>query len=212
MESVQFGLKGSFHLARHAVDEKDTLEMIVFVLNGAREQTATPEFHGLSVLIRGPNFGGFRAGDVSIDFWKAQATFCAGYDGAEWGDVRIHQDHRHVLIGVYGLAVDLEGGGTIFDIANIEDGELQSMTHLLGGEPNAGGRLHGVKHVRDELMNIRSDLPDFGTFSSEDGRTVIANGQLHRSGVSADEGTMLEGPTLKVILHRARRVVVGRVL
>ncbi len=41
---------------------------------------------------------------------------------------------------------------------DINDGELKCAPHLLGGEPDAAGIVHRVKHIRDQLCDFRGNL------------------------------------------------------
>ena len=180
MEGVEFSLERCLVLARHAVDEEDAMEMIVFVLNGTGEEAAAAELDGLSVLVGGADLGGFGAGDIGVDIGEAEAAFGAVDGGAEGFDVGVDEDHGHVWVGVDRLAIDFEGGGAILDVTDIEDGELEGMADLLSGEADAGSGVHGFEHMGDEFPDFGSELADFGAFAAEDRGTVVNDGQLHR--------------------------------
>jgi hypothetical protein len=211
VKRVKLGLERRLDLTRHAINEKDAVKMIVFVLDGPREKTAAAEVDGLPVFVGGADLGGFRAGDVGIDVRKAQATFGADGGGADRGDMRIDEDHGHVLSGIDCLAIHVEGGRPIFNTTNIKDGELDGVPDLLSREADAGGVSHGFEHIGDKLANFGSDLADLGAFASEDRRSVIDDGQLHRSTEATIGQAGVERRGLEVTLHWARHGVVGRV-
>jgi hypothetical protein len=53
LKLVQFGLQSGLGVALHAVNKKDAVEVIVFVLDGARQQAAAGELDGFAFQAQG---------------------------------------------------------------------------------------------------------------------------------------------------------------
>ena len=155
--------------------------MIVFVLDGPREKATGAELQWFTLFIGGVDFDGFGAGDVGVDFRETQATFGAELIVAEQLQYWIDEDERHVQGRVHGLAIDFHDGGPVLDFANIDDGKLEGVADLLGGETDTGGIFHRFQHVGDKLADFLGQFTDRRAFAAEDGIAVFNDGQQHRA-------------------------------
>ena len=79
----------------HPVNEENPLEMIGFMLDGAREESAAAEFNWLAFLIHGLDFDAIGPGDFSENLRKTETTFRALDRIAQGLQLRINQNQRH---------------------------------------------------------------------------------------------------------------------
>jgi hypothetical protein len=56
LQGVEFRLELPFYFAAHAVNEQDSLKVIVFVLDGTGEEAAAGEVQGFALIIEGADF------------------------------------------------------------------------------------------------------------------------------------------------------------
>ena len=63
--------------------------------------------------------------------------------------------------------------------AHVDDGELQCFAHLLRRQADAGGRVHGLEHVLDQLLQGRGHPPDARALLAQNRMAVFDDGQYH---------------------------------
>src|SRR5205814_9389929 len=97
------------------------------------------KFDRFAFRIPGLDFDGLWASNVRVHFGEAQAAFGADSGIAERFDLWVDQNQRHEGSNIGGRASNLQGGRPIFGRANVNDGELEALANLLGGQTDAGG-------------------------------------------------------------------------
>ena len=75
-------------------------------------------------------------------------------------ELRIEQDQRHRRDGIDFAPVQFQRARPIFDLRNIEHGELQRFADLLRGEADAVRRVHRLEHVGGKRANAIVDFLD----------------------------------------------------
>ncbi len=74
-QRVEFGFELAFRFRRHAVDEKNPLQVIELVLHRLGEQAAGPEGNFLAFVIHRRDFDCRGTRDIREDFGKTQTAF-----------------------------------------------------------------------------------------------------------------------------------------
>ena len=111
--------------------------MVGFMLDGAREQTATAELEGVAFPIQGLYVNDVRAADLGENLRKTQAAFRAAHGIADGHYLRVEKNQRHEFRHVGGLPVEFERGRAIGNAPHVEDGHLQRQANLLRGQADA---------------------------------------------------------------------------
>ena len=158
LKLIQFVAQFFLGFFVHPVNEQDAVQMIHFMLDGAREQAAGAKFKGLEILVQRLDLHKFRPGNFPEDFRETEAAF-RGFGGfAEGFDLGIDEDERHERFHLYRFAIYLQRGGAVFGIGYVNDGHLERLADLLGGQTDAVAFVHGFKHVLNELFDFRRQL------------------------------------------------------
>src|SRR5579864_6438278 len=113
--------------------------MIGLVQKSASEQLLAGFFKDLAmnVLCTDGNFVG--AGDVFAEVGDAEASFTLSMFAIRVNDFRIDKDE-------FGVGIFLEG--------DVDDSNAAANADLRGGKPDSVGGVHGLKHVRDKLLQF----------------------------------------------------------
>ena len=75
-------------------------------------------------------------------------------------DVGIDEDEKVVLL-----------------VGDVDDHDALEAAHLIGREPDAGGRIHGFGHVGGKLAELVVELGDGLGLGSQNGIGILDNGQ-----------------------------------
>src|SRR4051812_29328920 len=154
--------------------------MIDLVLDGAGEKPGRfdPDFFAFERLRL--HFDRNRSFDIRTDFRKTEAAFASELRRCAQAQLGIQQNQRHLRREVlHRLPVEIHRARPVFDLGNIDDRELEGVSHLLGREADSVRSLHSLEHVRRERPNVLVYLQDLFPFCSEDRVAVFPNGQLH---------------------------------
>jgi len=152
------------------------VEVIGFVLDGSGEQAATVELELCPFLVESLDRNLAGAGNIGVEFGKAQAAFRAGNGLAGGGEFGIQQNERHERGDIGWFSIDGEAGGPVGDLSHVDHGELEGHSDLLGGEADSPGIVHGFEHVPDEISGLIGDLFDEVSLLAEGGVAVIEDG------------------------------------
>ena len=164
----------------HALDEKDAVEVVDFVLDATGEQAVAFEDvrDAVEVLVFDPDELGAR--DVSLDFGQGQATFLVVelFAGKKF-DLRVGQGHGFEEGRGEGLAVQDAGNRVIGMIGDLDHAEAQGLPDLLGRQADAFGVAHGVDHVTGKVEEFVGEVGNRLAFFVKDAFSVLGDAQGH---------------------------------
>ena len=164
----------------HAVDEKDAVEVIDFVLDATGEQTVAFQNvrNAIEILVFDPDELGAR--DVPLDFGQGQATFLIVelFAGKKF-DFRIGERHGHEESRGEGLPVKDAGNRVIGMIGNFNHAEAQGLPDLLGGQADALGVAHRLDHFLVQISEFLGEVGDCFAFVVKDALPVLCDAQGH---------------------------------
>lgn len=124
----------------HAIEEQDTVQVVVFVLDDARGEVACLELSPLSVPIERTHGDRGGAWDHAADVWDAQASFPVFGDiGSDRGDLRVDEDNRRSRVPVTGshgfivghITPEAQEGGPIALVKNGDRITIDAETNRL---------------------------------------------------------------------------------
>jgi len=164
----------------HALDEKDAVEVVDFVLDATGEQAVAFEDvrDAVEVLVFDPDELG--ACDVSLDFGQGQATFLVvELFARKKFDLRVGQGHGFEEGRGEGLAVKDAGNRVIGMIGNLDHAKAQGLPDLLGRQPDALGVAHGIDHVTGQVEEFVGEVGDCLAFFVKDVFSVLCDAQGH---------------------------------
>ena len=162
----------------HAVGKENAVEMIHFMLQRAGEEAGAIEGNRVAREILRMNGDPRRPANIGGDFRDAQATFDTHFFTLRMGDFGVDENERHVGADIGGEAGEEQTRGPVA-VTDINHGELHGPAHLLGGETDAVGGVHGFQHIGGELAQLRRDLRDALPFFAQDGVAVLCNFENH---------------------------------
>lgn len=165
----------------HAVDEEGAVEVIDLVLDAAGEEAVADEVVGDAVLILVGDLDFVGAGDIAADVGEGKAALLIGVLFRREGfDHGVGDDHGHEefagRVGAVEFPVEVEVGE-----AEIDHAELEGLADLLSGEADALGVVHGLDHVKTELLKREIEGSDRCSLLAEDGLIEVNNGEDHGS-------------------------------
>ena len=149
-----------------AVDEQDSVEMIVLVLNRTRQESTRLELKHLAVQRLGSHAHSGGPGHVAAHSWEAQAALNAGFRLPERLYLGVDQHQRHMLADLHSLASNVKRTRPILDAFDVDHAKLNGQTHLLSGQANPFRRIHRLEHFVRQSTNPSVyilDSPPFGT-------------------------------------------------
>src|ERR1043166_9633261 len=165
----------------HPIDKQNSVKMIVLVLNRARKNSARFKFNDVAFQILRADPDRPRAFNVAGDFRKTQAALYSHFRFTARLDFRIDQYQRHRGLWINIFAIQLERAWSVFDLRDVEHGQLQGFTDLLGRQSHAVGCVHRLEHVRRSLPNPVVDFLDPIPFGPQGLVAVLQNWQDHFS-------------------------------
>src|SRR6266571_1686197 len=113
------------------IEEQDAIEVIDFVLRGARLEAGELDRVRLAVAVERCDGNGERALHIAVDVGNREATLLGRFDGvAQLDDPGVDQHERWREL-----------------LAHVDDRNSPRDAHLVRGEPHAFGRAHGVEEV-----------------------------------------------------------------
>src|SRR3954453_14639103 len=135
--------------------------MIGFVKEGASQEILTCHFEFLAFGVLRADSHPLPAANLLAETWNAQATLLADLLAFHVKDFWIDQDELVVRV----LAV-----------RDVDDGNFPGHADLRRRQTDAFGRVHRLKHVREELVEARSiELADVIRFALEHGIAKLYN-------------------------------------
>ena len=134
-QRISEGILLSLFLVFEAIGDEDAFEVIDFVLDDDGKESGGAFFYFFSVFIFVANGDAFGTFNEEVFFRETQAAFFEeDFFSGVGGDFRIDEHGS--------LAVDFD------------DGESEGMPDLWRGKPDAFGDAEGVKHDRDEFLDV----------------------------------------------------------
>ncbi|MNS90404.1 hypothetical protein D3C72_1244540 [compost metagenome] len=112
--------------------------MVHLVLHADRQQAIGGQFLRLPLAVQELDGDGVGTGHVSEDAGHRQATFLIHLAPVLGDDFRVDEHARLVLF-----------------FAHVDDHEALVHVHLAGSQADAGGVVHGLEHVVEQLLERR---------------------------------------------------------
>jgi len=140
---VQGGFERFADFRLHPVDEKDSLQVIDLMLDGAGEEPAGGEAHFFSLKVEEIHLDPEAAADSAGQPWKTEAALVGVLTFAGEGEDGIAEKEGHVFFPVDRLSADFKGGRPFFDFAEVNDCDLQGNPDLGSGQTDPLGFIHG---------------------------------------------------------------------
>ena len=127
---------------RQIIDEQLAVEVIAFVLNAHRQQAFGNQLEGLAVTVEGLDFDFLRAIDVFVEARHRQAAFLILLNFVGQGlELGVDKHQRFILV-----------------FGQVHHHQALVYIHLGGRQADAGGVVHGCKHIVDQLAQLVVDL------------------------------------------------------
>ena len=153
--------------------------MIMFVLNGSREEATGLKLQHTSVQRLGSHPNAIRTSNIGPNARKAQAPFNAGLRFSEGFYFRVDQDERHVSLDFNRISGDSKNAWSVLDPCHVNHAKLNGHADLLGGETDALCVMHRLQHVVRKGPNSGVDFLDPPSLGAQGGMAILDNFQDH---------------------------------
>ena len=149
-----------------AIDEQDSMEVIVLVLNRTRQESTSLELQHLAIQRLGFYADSRGPGHVAPHPREAQATLNAGFRLSESLYFGVDKHQGHMRADLDGLAANPQRTWSILHGFNVDDAKLNGQTHLLSRQTDSFRGIHRLKHFFRQSTDASVYLlysPSFGT-------------------------------------------------
>jgi hypothetical protein len=149
-----------------AIDEQNSVKMIVLVLNRTREESTGLKLEHLAIERLGSHAHTSGPGHVAPHSREAQAALNTRFRLSERLYFGIDKHQRHMLDDLHNLVAYPQRTWSILNAFDIDDAKLNWQTHLLSGEANPFRRIHRLEHLVRQSTDPSVyvvDSPSFGT-------------------------------------------------
>jgi hypothetical protein len=149
-----------------AIDEQNSVKMIVLVLNRTREESTGLKLEHLAIERLGSHAHTSGPGHVAPHSREAQTALNTRFRLSERLYFGIDKHQRHMLGDLHNLVAYPQRTWSILNAFDIDDAKLNWQTHLLSGEANPFRRIHRLEHLVRQSTDPSVyvvDSPSFGT-------------------------------------------------
>ena len=122
------------------VDVQLTLQVVVLVLDGPRQQARARDLDALAVT-------------VLADHHRLVGAWPEGHEAG-------HREAPLVVLLIARQVDDLRVRDLVQDVLDLDDAELERLAHLLGRDADAGRVTHRLGHVVEQCMQPRTEAVD----------------------------------------------------